>query len=140
MRRASAGTIALKRSKRLSEFVANSMSLPLTIITIVCVLGISLGQMLFKKAAAAIPDATHWQHWVFNGWLIAALALYGITTLVWIWILRHVPLHIAYPFMGLAFLIVPCLGWLFLGEPIRIPTLIGGTLILAGITIAAHAS
>lgn len=111
-----------------------------TSITILCVLGISLGQMLFKKAALSISDATAWQHWVFNGWLIAALSLYGITTLVWIWVLRHAPLHLAYPFMGLAFLIVPCLGWLFLDEPIRIPTIAGGALILAGITITAHAS
>lgn len=110
------------------------------IITVLCVLGISLGQILFKKAALSIPDATNWQHWVFNGWLITALALYGITTLVWIWVLRHAPLHIAYPFMALAFLIVPCLGWLFLGEPIHIQTLIGGALILAGITLAARAS
>lgn len=116
------------------------MTLYLTSITILCVLGISLGQMLFKKAAQSIPEAAVWQHWVFNGWLIAALALYGITTLVWIWVLRHAPLHLAYPFMGLAFLIVPCLGWLFLNEPIRIHTVVGGTLILAGIAITAHAS
>ncbi len=111
----------------------------ITAITILCVLGISLGQILFKKAAASIADATQWQQWVFNGWLITALALYGITTLVWIWVLRHAPLHIAYPFMALAFLIVPCLGWLFLGEPIHVQTLVGGALILAGITLATHA-
>ena len=111
----------------------------ITAITILCVLGISLGQILFKKAAASIADATHWQQWVFTGWLITALALYGITTLVWIWVLRHAPLHIAYPFMALAFLIVPCLGWLFLGEPIHVQTLVGGALILAGITLATHA-
>ena len=111
----------------------------ITAITILCVLGISLGQILFKKAAASIADATQWQQWVFNGWLVTALALYGITTLVWIWVLRHAPLHIAYPFMALAFLIVPCLGWLFLGEPIHVQTLVGGALILAGITLATHA-
>ena len=112
----------------------------LTAITVLCVVGISLGQMLFKKAAQSITVTTAWQHWVFNGWLIAALALYGITTLVWIWVLRHAPLHLAYPFMGLAFLIVPCLGWLFLGEPIHIQTIVGGSLILIGIAIAAHAA
>ena len=42
--------------------------------------------------------------------------------------------------MALAFLIVPTLGWLFLDESIRIATLVGGVLILAGITIAARAS
>ncbi|WP_068635753.1 EamA family transporter [Thauera butanivorans] len=111
-----------------------------TTITILCVLGISLGQILFKKAAMTIVDASQWQQWVFNGWLIVALALYGITTLVWIWVLRHAPLHLAYPFMALAFLIVPCLGWLFMGEPVRLATWAGGALILLGITIASRAA
>ena len=111
-----------------------------TIITIICVVGISTGQLLFKKAALAIPDAAGWQAWAFNPWLVGALFLYAVTTVGWIWVLRHVPLHLAYPFMGLAFLIVPCLSLVFLGEPIRWPTLVGGALILAGITIAARAA
>ena len=93
------------------------MTLFLSCITLLCVLGISLGQVLFKKAALSIPTAA---------------------TLAWIWVLRHAPLHLAYPFMGLAFLIVPCLGWWFLGEPLRLHTLLGGALILAGITVTAY--
>ena len=116
------------------------MSPIVTLITVLCVVGISLGQLLFKKAAMALPVQATWQSWVFNPWLIVALVLYGITTLVWIWVLRHAPLHLAYPFMGLAFLFVPCLSWLILGEPIQAPTLIGGALILAGITVASRAS
>jgi len=106
--------------------------------TIACVFGISLGQLLFRKAALSLPPLPGLKDWALNGWLIAALALYAVTTLGWVWVLRHAPLSMAYPVMGLAFLIVPCLSWLFLGEPIRIPTLVGGALILAGITIAAH--
>ena len=109
----------------------------LTAITVLCVVGISLGQMLFKKAAQSITVTTAWQHWVFNGWLIAALALYGVTTLGWVWVLRHAPLHLAYPFMGLAFLIVPTLAWAFLGEPMNWRTLAGGALIMAGVALAS---
>ena len=77
------------------------------------------------------------QDWLLNGWLIASLALYGITTLGWVWILRHAPLHLAYPFMGLAFLIVPTLAWAFLGEPLHWRTLAGGVLIMAGVALAS---
>ncbi|RYH47853.1 MAG: hypothetical protein EON54_16165 [Alcaligenaceae bacterium] len=111
-----------------------------TCLTILCVMGISIGQMLFKKAAMSIGNTTSWQEWAFNFWLISAFLLYGVTTLAWVWVLRHAPLGLAYPFMGLAFIIVPCLGWLFLGEPMRASTLAGGLLILAGIAITAHAS
>ena len=72
-----------------------------TCITLLCVLGISLGQMLFKRAALSITNAAHWQDWMLNGWLMLALLLYGITTLTWVWVLREVPLRLAYPFMGL---------------------------------------
>ncbi len=83
------------------------MSLLLTSLTLLCVLGISVGQLLFKKAAMLLPPQPAITDWLFNGWLIVALALYGLTTLLWIWVLRSAPLHLAYPFMGLAFLIVP---------------------------------
>ena len=106
-------------------------------LTLLCVLCISLGQILFKKAAAALTEPMTLQAVVFNGWLIASLALYGLTTLGWVWILRHAPLHLAYPFMGLAFLIVPTLAWLFLGEPLRWRTLAGGGLIMAGVALAS---
>lgn len=113
------------------------MSFALTCLTLVCVMGIALGQVLFKKAAHALPTNAVLADWAFNGWLIAALALYGVMTLMWIWILRHAPLHIAYPFMGLAFLIVPVLAWALLGEPLTWQTLAGGALILAGVALAS---
>ncbi|MBU1351290.1 MAG: hypothetical protein KKB95_05295 [Gammaproteobacteria bacterium] len=113
------------------------MSTTLTFATLLCVLGISMGQLLFKKAAAALPAVVSLPALLQNGWLIAALALYGITTLGWVWILRHAPLHMAYPFMGLAFLIVPTLAWTFLGEPLHWRTLAGGALIMAGVALAS---
>ena len=113
------------------------MPLSLGVYTLLCVLGISIGQLLFKKAAQALPETLSLMGLLQNGWLMAALALYGITTLAWVWILKHAPLHLAYPFMGLAFLIVPTLAWVFLGEPLHWRTLAGGALIVAGVALAA---
>jgi drug/metabolite transporter (DMT)-like permease len=113
------------------------MTIALSVYTLICVLCISVGQLMFKKAAAGLPATLSLWALMQNGWLIAALVLYGATTLAWIWILRHVPLHMAYPFMGLAFLIVPTLAWLLLGEPIGWRTLAGGALIMAGVALAS---
>lgn len=113
------------------------MSVLLISLTTLCVTGIAIGQLLFKKAADAMSGTVGWQSLLLNGWLWAALVLYGVMTLLWIWILRHAPLHIAYPFMGLAFLIVPVLAWMWLGEPLTWQTLAGGVLILAGVTLAS---
>jgi drug/metabolite transporter (DMT)-like permease len=114
------------------------MTFHLSLITLACVTCISIGQLLFKKAATALPANPGLMDWATNGWLIASLALYGVTTLAWVWILRHAPLHLAYPFMGLAFLIVPTLAWLLFGEPIGWRTLAGGALILAGVALASQ--
>lgn len=113
------------------------MPISLILQTLACVLCISIGQLLFKKAAAALPTSFSLLGLLANGWLWSALILYGLTTLGWVWILRHAPLHLAYPFMGLAFLIVPTLAWLFLGEPLHWRTLAGGALIMAGVALAS---
>ncbi|MDR0275905.1 MAG: hypothetical protein LBI48_11330 [Burkholderiaceae bacterium] len=114
------------------------MSLPLSLLTFLCVLCIAIGQLLFKKTATTLPDTLSVSALLLNGWLMASLILYGLTTLGWVWILRHAPLHLAYPFMGLAFLIVPVLAWLFLGEPLHWHTLAGGALIMAGVVLASR--
>lgn len=113
------------------------MNPTLIALTVACVTGIACGQLLFKKAAAAMSIASRWQDQLLNGWLWAALMLYGVMTLLWVWILRHAPLNIAYPFMGLAFIIVPVLAWALLGEPLTWHTLVGGLLILAGVSLAS---
>ena len=105
--------------------------------TLLCVLAISVGQLMFKKAATAMPAPLTVSSLLHNGWLFASLVLYGITTLAWVWILRSAPLHLAYPFMGLAFLIVPTLAWMLLGEPLHWRTLACGALIIAGVALAS---
>lgn len=113
------------------------MPLTISFYTLLCVLGISIGQLLFKRAAAALPDALSLTGLLQNWWLMLAFVLYGVTTLGWVWVLRHAPLHLAYPFMGLAFLIVPTLAWVFLGEPLHWRTIAGGALIMAGVALAS---
>jgi drug/metabolite transporter (DMT)-like permease len=57
----------------------------------------------------------------------------GCSTLLWTWILRSVPLSSAYPFMALAFVFVPIICYLFLGETISQRQMAGATLIVAGV-------
>lgn len=110
------------------------------VLALVCVTGISVGQILFKKASFLLTDTSDWSVWLLNGWLWTAAFLYGTMTLLWTWLLRHLPLHTAYPFMGLSFLIVPVLARLFLSEPLGWRTIAGGLLILTGVTLAAYPS
>ena len=103
---------------------------------------IAAGQLLFKRAAMQIGSATG-TGWVLDVarlptmWL--ALALYGAATLLWVRILTTVPLSRAYPFMALAFVLVPAAGYLFFDENITAKYAIGTALIIAGVVVVARA-
>jgi drug/metabolite transporter (DMT)-like permease len=102
---------------------------------------IAAGQILFKRAAGQLVS-TNGVSWVFEVarlpamWL--ALALYGAATLLWVRILTTVPLSRAYPFMALAFVLVPAAGYLLFHEPITLRFVLGTALIVAGVLVAAQ--
>ena len=106
-------------------------------LTMLSVLGLSVGQVLFKIAADRMPDGdTPWIALLANRYLWFALVVYGISTILWIAVLRQVPLRLAYPFVGSAFLIVPLLAYFFLGEPLHWKSMAGAALIALGICVA----
>jgi len=111
------------------------------VLIIVCVTGISAGQILFKLASESIPTRlvfTEWLQFASNKFFLSALVIYGAATILWILALKRIDLFIAYPFMALAFIIVPCAGYLFLNEPVTYKTFIGAVLIIAGLIISVY--
>lgn len=103
------------------------------------VLGISAGQLLLKIAATHLQNGTGWQMQIagfrFNTWLIAGVTVLGLSTLVWLSVLRTVPLNYAYPVMALAFIIVPSMSFLILGEPLSLKLALGSLLIMVGLAV-----
>ncbi len=103
---------------------------------VICVFSISIGQLFFKLAANFSQVHPSQQiGYLLNPYLWLALIIYGSATLFWIWLLRSTPLNQAYPFMALAFVIVPLLSSLFLGEKVDSRYFIGVSLIMAGLII-----
>ena len=101
-------------------------------------LGISIGQILFRLSAQRIDGGRWVASTLGNPWLWAALIVYGAATLLWVQVLRTAPLSRVYPFIALAFVVVPLLDALLLGEPLRPQALIGGVVIVIGIAIAVQ--
>ena len=93
------------------------------------------GQVLFKLSANGLQLGD--PRTFLSVPLVAALGIYGVATLMWLVVLTRLPLSVAFPFYGLTFLLVPILAWLFLGEPLRIQTLVGGVVIIIGVAICA---
>lgn len=112
----------------------NTTNLALTLLS---VLSIAVGQVFFKLAARSAAGAASNPWALVNPWLAGALAIYAFATVLWVWVLKTTPLNIAYPFMGFAFVVVPVLAAIFLGEPLDWRVLAGGLLVTAGVVIAS---
>lgn len=109
-------------------------------IAILCVFGIAAGQILFKLSANSLSKAGSYLDPQGLGILVAALALYGITTLAWVWVLQKLELGRAYPLMALAFVIVPIASHLLLHEKFTLQYFLGVLLIVAGIIISVKSA
>lgn len=108
------------------------------LVACLCVLGIAAGQILFKISAAAFHDANSYMDVRGLGILLSAFALYGFTTIAWVWVLQKIELGKAYPLMALAFALVPIGSHFLLGERFSYQYFIGVALIMAGIIIAVR--
>lgn len=106
------------------------------------VAGISVGQVLLKLAALASRNASAQDFGLvgqlLNGYLIAGVAVLGCSTLLWTWVLRSVPLSSAYPYMALAFVLVPLICYFLLGEGMTVRQVLGSALICAGVVVVSQ--
>jgi len=109
------------------------------VLTLGCVALLAVGQVLFKIAAL---------EWRVEGWswatlrnflslpMLVALAVYAVATIAWVFVLRFVPLVVAYSVFSLAFIITPLLAHFALDEPLALRTLVGGAIIVVGVVVA----
>ena len=109
------------------------------ILLMIYVFGMVAGQLLFKITANRISSLGSineivWflaRDWVF----FLALALYGILTLYWIWLLNRVAISYAYPFVALSIAMVVGSGWIFWGEKLVFLHGLGVLLVMAGVIL-----
>jgi len=93
------------------------------------------GQLLFKLAAGHLDFRRPLADPQGLAYLGAAVAIYGLATLVWVMILKHAPLSRIYPLMALSFVLTPLGGMVFLKEPISSSYWAGVGLILVGLVV-----
>lgn len=104
-------------------------------IAFICVLGIAVGQILFKLSASLLEKSSNYLDVRFLTVLSLALGLYGITTIAWVWVLQKIELGKAYPLMALAFVLVPIGSYFVFGERFQLQYFIGIAIIIVGIII-----
>ena len=104
-----------------------------------CVLAISCGQILFKRAGLELQLLGTWQSLRVWAWVGVAGLIYGTATLLWIHLLRYLPLSQAYPFMALSFVVVPVVSHLLFDETLHLQQVFGMCLVLLGLLVMTRA-
>lgn len=99
-------------------------------------LSLATGQIFFKFVAQTSEPLNSLNNilmLVTNAWFHAALVCYGMSTILWIYILQKVPLSFAYPFVAIGFILVPLFAWLIFGEVLKLKYFLGVLFIIIGL-------
>ena len=100
--------------------------------------GMATGQILFKVAADGTAGSRGFlPSLLANPSFWVAVALYGVLTVLWVWLLTKVPLVYAYPFATLAFVFTPLLAHLVLREGFGAGYVLGSALLVGGLLVIA---
>ena len=110
------------------------------LLTLICVVGIAIGQVMFKLTAVSINKAGTPIAWEPAWMFLATCVLYGVTSVGWVLILRQAELSKVYPIMALAFVIVPIMSHFIFGERFNVSFMAGTCLIIVGIILTVWSS
>ncbi len=108
------------------------------ILLVINVLIMTSGQLFFKGAADFInanPNLAFPLYYLKNPWFYAAIALFGISTIIWTQVLTKVPLSVAYPIMSCAYVLTMLGAYFFFHEQISVLSIVGVLFIMAGISL-----
>lgn len=107
------------------------------LIVMVCVVVMTIGQVLFKQVAVNYNKVGNFFDFGVIGLLSVAGSLYLASSGLWVWALRSVEISKAYPYFALGFVFVPLLGaWLF-GELLTLRYGLGVLLIVIGVSLTS---
>lgn len=109
------------------------------VVALICVIGIAAGQVLFKLSASALQRSGSFFELTTALTLFSAFALYGLTTIAWVWVLQKIDLGKVYPLMALAFILVPIASHFIFHEKFAPQYFVGVALIMIGIIVAVKA-
>lgn len=102
---------------------------------------LAVGQLLFKAAGLAMQGLP-----LRDGLLVlarvpafyAAIVLYALSTVLWVWLLSRVTLMQAYPWASAGVIIVPLLSAMIFGERVAATYWLGAALVVAGIVLTQY--
>lgn len=102
---------------------------------------LALGQLTLKLALIKMPPFSwsmrFWGDMLVNWWFLLCGLLFGGASLLWMYILKHFPLSVAYPLASLSYVIAMVFSVVFLHESVAWNRWFGVALIMAGCIFVA---
>jgi undecaprenyl phosphate-alpha-L-ara4N flippase subunit ArnF len=125
-----------KMQNRLSGFGNPWLQLSLSV---ACVF---VSELLLKRGATDVADPDSAFSWTGINGLASPLVWWAILLIVasfisWLYVLRYIPLNVAYPLSRVVDILVPLGCWIFLGEMISALRWFGIALVVIGLAIVA---
>ncbi len=96
---------------------------------------LSCGGQLCQKQATWRPGRGH-----LFFWLTLSIALLGCAMLLWLVVLQHVPVSVAYPMLSLNFIFITLAARVIWHEPVSVRHWVGVVTIIIGIAILGGAA
>jgi len=72
-----------------------------------------------------------------NPYIITGFISYGVSIILWLWVLSKVDVSLAYPFQALGYIVVTIVAWLIFQEDITLTRIIALIFISIGLIILA---
>jgi drug/metabolite transporter (DMT)-like permease len=122
---------------------------PVTPVILLSVLCSAVAQLLLKKgmsrcACDPAADPAGWlgvlRSVLFDPFVLGGVALHVGALLTWLYVLRHVEVSYAYPFISLGFVLVLVLGHLLYQETLDVNRVLGIAAIVTGIFLVGRSA
>ncbi len=122
------------------------MTLRLLLLILASVSLSALAQLTLKIGTAAAADGRSTGiggeigGLVQSPMIILGLGLYGVGALLWLFVLGRAPLSLAYPFVGIGFILTMLAGSFWLNESLSVARVAGTLLIAIGCVLVARSA
>ncbi|MBN1284045.1 MAG: multidrug resistance protein [Anaerolineae bacterium] len=122
-----------------SQKTANLQSIGLVLVSVVLA---AVGQLTFKAALNTIGElelsVQMFVDLLTNPTMLLGLVIFGASMLLWLLALMKADLSFAYPFLSLAYILVPLGGAVLFNEQVTLMRIIGIVVIVGGLLVIAR--
>lgn len=103
---------------------------------------VTASETLLKVGASQTALVAGWEWTGVLGlgsiWIWCAIVLVILSFLCWIYVLRYIPLSVAFPLSNVVHVLVPLSCWIFLNEQISIRRWCGIAIVIFGLAVVAQ--